>query len=127
MTKRAYEMRISDWSSDVCSSDLRVRLARDGVARSAIQAVERRLALGDELRGPFERLAVMGGEQSEAQRLAFVPLLQQLGHRHYVAEALRHLLRSGHREKAVVKPETGERHAVMRAADRKSTRRKSSH
>src|SRR3546814_11790796 len=25
--KTAYEMRISDWSSDVCSSDLRVRLA----------------------------------------------------------------------------------------------------
>src|SRR3546814_18731727 len=24
--KTAYEMRISDWSSDVCSSDLRVRL-----------------------------------------------------------------------------------------------------
>src|SRR3546814_8578424 len=58
----------------------------------------------------------MGGEQSEAQRLAFVPLLQQLGHRHDVAEALRHLLGSGHREEAVVKPETGERHAVMRAA-----------
>src|SRR3546814_12111385 len=80
-------------------------------ARSAIQAVERRLALGDELRGPFERLAVMGGEQSEAQRLAFVPLLQQLGHRHDAAEALRHLLGSGHREEA----------------DRKSTRLNSSH
>src|SRR3546814_8866995 len=25
--KTAYEMRISDWSSDVCSSDLRMRLA----------------------------------------------------------------------------------------------------
>src|SRR3546814_18212390 len=47
--------------------DFRVRLARDGVARSAIQAVERRLALGDELRGTVERLAVMGGEHSEAQ------------------------------------------------------------
>src|SRR3546814_1618721 len=28
--KTAYEMRISDWSSDVCSSDLRVRQRRDG-------------------------------------------------------------------------------------------------
>src|SRR3546814_8115979 len=30
--KTAYEMRISDWSSDVCSSDLdgRIRLCRDG-------------------------------------------------------------------------------------------------
>src|SRR3546814_9331337 len=28
--KTAYEMRISDWSSDVCSSDLRVGELRDG-------------------------------------------------------------------------------------------------
>src|SRR3546814_3955974 len=27
--KTAYEMRISDWSSDVCSSDLQVRLPSD--------------------------------------------------------------------------------------------------
>src|SRR3546814_5861939 len=31
--KTAYEMRISDWSSDVCSSDL---LAEDPVARRAV-------------------------------------------------------------------------------------------
>src|SRR3546814_1336824 len=34
--KTAYEMRISDWSSDVCSSDLddvRLVLAQDGIAR----------------------------------------------------------------------------------------------
>src|SRR3546814_6966235 len=30
--KTAYEMRISDWSSDVCSSDLEVRM-RDGAWR----------------------------------------------------------------------------------------------
>src|SRR3546814_10033520 len=29
--KTAYEMRISDWSSDVCSSDLMERLAREGM------------------------------------------------------------------------------------------------
>src|SRR3546814_6630970 len=29
--KTAYEMRISDWSSDVCSSDLRLRAASDAV------------------------------------------------------------------------------------------------
>src|SRR3546814_4010444 len=33
--KTAYEMRISDWSSDVCSSDL---------SRNAVEALERRLA-----------------------------------------------------------------------------------
>src|SRR3546814_8372455 len=27
--KTAYDMRISDWSSDVCSSDLRITLTRD--------------------------------------------------------------------------------------------------
>src|SRR3546814_6099209 len=32
--KPAYEMRISDWSSDVCSSDLR-RIARQRCARSS--------------------------------------------------------------------------------------------
>src|SRR3546814_5664521 len=30
--KTAYEMRISDWSSDVCSSDLLVELSRKGLA-----------------------------------------------------------------------------------------------
>src|SRR3546814_1092795 len=30
--KTAYEMRISDWSSDVCSSDLHVELARHALA-----------------------------------------------------------------------------------------------
>src|SRR3546814_7946914 len=30
--KTAYEMRISDWSSDVCSSDLRERAHRTGSA-----------------------------------------------------------------------------------------------
>src|SRR3546814_7576220 len=30
--KTSYEMRISDWSSDVCSSDLRLAARRDAVA-----------------------------------------------------------------------------------------------
>src|SRR3546814_10853377 len=33
--KTAYEMRISDWSSDVCSSDLGARLRRVGVGPDA--------------------------------------------------------------------------------------------
>src|SRR3546814_1018517 len=32
--KTAYEMRISDWSSDVCSSDLVVALAQYGVSQA---------------------------------------------------------------------------------------------
>src|SRR3546814_19323497 len=31
--KTAYEMRISDWSSDVCSSDLRIELSEIALAR----------------------------------------------------------------------------------------------
>src|SRR3546814_16562080 len=33
--KTAYEMRISDWSSDVCSSDLNAALAEIGVRQRA--------------------------------------------------------------------------------------------
>src|SRR3546814_2065519 len=44
--KTAYEMRISDWSSDVCSSDLQpVRVAADQVAE------ERAVAGADDMHG----------------------------------------------------------------------------
>src|SRR3546814_4606315 len=44
--KTAYEMRISDWSSDVCSSDLapRTRDRLQPFAEFAVQAVEQGLA-----------------------------------------------------------------------------------
>src|SRR3546814_4560583 len=43
--KTAYEMRISDWSSDVCSSDLMMRLsARLASDRSGTSAVEMAMA-----------------------------------------------------------------------------------
>src|SRR3546814_5071193 len=35
--KTAYEMRISDWSSDVCSSDLKQRLKAEGGAEVRVQ------------------------------------------------------------------------------------------
>src|SRR3546814_5848365 len=37
--KTAYEMRISDWSSDVCSSDLRFSIDDDDVQELARQAL----------------------------------------------------------------------------------------
>src|SRR3546814_8580194 len=38
--KTAYEMRISDWSSDVCSSDLLIaRLGKEGVPNPAVIAI----------------------------------------------------------------------------------------
>src|SRR3546814_3138985 len=39
--KTAYEMRISDWSSDVCSSDLRAARRRGGADRGADRAAAR--------------------------------------------------------------------------------------
>src|SRR3546814_9711785 len=44
--KTAYEMRISDWSSDVCSSDLRARLCGQWVEGPLAVARGRRLAAG---------------------------------------------------------------------------------
>src|SRR3546814_9045387 len=39
--KTAYEMRISDWSSDVCSSDLAVSARRRALAAAAQQVEDR--------------------------------------------------------------------------------------
>src|SRR3546814_10203785 len=55
--KTAYEMRISDWSSDVCSSDL------DGVAVRALEAVARDRDVID----PGQLFRIDGGK---ARRLA---------------------------------------------------------
>src|SRR3546814_1909196 len=72
--KTAYEMRISDWSSDVCSSDLREVAARARRRcprfgeRSAIGARvdgEERLALADDL--PVGK--VNRGDRSEERRV----------------------------------------------------------
>src|SRR3546814_5297135 len=51
--KTAYEMRISDWSSDVCSSDLRDR------SRRPVFRLEEylRLALPSQIAGCIEQLA----------------------------------------------------------------------
>src|SRR3546814_3305416 len=46
--KTAYEMRISDWSSDVCSSDLWLRLEGD-VVEADVLAVEARPVVGPQL------------------------------------------------------------------------------
>src|SRR3546814_4167709 len=43
--KTAYELRISDWSSDVCSSDLLSRIAELQIGRLAKRLAERRLTL----------------------------------------------------------------------------------
>src|SRR3546814_5558296 len=59
--KKAYEMRISDWSSDVCSSDLEVaERLRGGVRRQLTQVVDRRGARA-------QRLDRVLGEVADAQ------------------------------------------------------------
>src|SRR3546814_3996823 len=57
--KTAYEMRISDWSSDVCSSDLGHPLVGEVRGVGLIAAVE--LVADKESRKPFDPLGSVGG------------------------------------------------------------------
>src|SRR3546814_1587849 len=65
MQKTAYEMRISDWSSDVCSSDL------DAHRLDGAEAAQLRLRPLDPLRQPVEELevAIEGAFDARAQDL----------------------------------------------------------
>src|SRR3546814_5026214 len=66
--KTAYEMRISDWSSDVCSSDLPVCSAADrlakgdsaAVAAHRSQAHQRSVILGEEGAVAPQHLEIVG-------------------------------------------------------------------
>src|SRR3546814_9738538 len=64
--KTAYEMRISDWSSDVCSSDLDLALSRAVLNRSGIERrdgvlVERLLA------DPATRVLELRGDRAPVE------------------------------------------------------------
>src|SRR3546814_9559198 len=82
--KTAYEMRISDWSSDVCSSDLpsfkdeaRKLLAEDGIkanVASIKRIFERFLTFGD---GPSD--AVMLDNAQWLDALEYIPFLRAVG------------------------------------------------
>src|SRR3546814_8574228 len=52
--KTAYEMRISDWSSDVCSSDLNIVLQHQFFARLRAKGLKQIASLFGKIR-PFER------------------------------------------------------------------------
>src|SRR3546814_12316933 len=60
--KTAYEMRISDWSSDVCSSDLMGGMDSERVAEQGETAGERREALHAAVAEVMAR--IVGGERS---------------------------------------------------------------
>src|SRR3546814_2551127 len=78
--KTAYEMRISDWSSDVCSSDLDAALQLLGAVGNILQlpATHRRLgggaviaSLGERILGrtTLEDVANADGTRSEERRV----------------------------------------------------------
>src|SRR3546814_2210704 len=64
--KTAYEMRISDWSSDVCSSDLRKALPLQRISVT----VRHRKETGEDgkPRDHFERLITLEGDLTAEQR-----------------------------------------------------------
>src|SRR3546814_1870052 len=81
--KTAYEMRISDWSSDVCSSDLVARKAEDRpdilVSASAQPAAFRPTILSDWTRRVAGRKAVVLMEKSGVDPRAIDRILTEIG------------------------------------------------
>src|SRR3546814_15227302 len=73
--KTAYEMRISDWSSDVCSSDLRRRLVSLEIWAGHYDAPldEREIARHYTLTS--DDLEIVGRRRGDATRLGFAMLL----------------------------------------------------
>src|SRR3546814_3393024 len=73
--KTAYEMRISDWSSDVCSSDLFFAGETAACCRCSCDSLPHKGQVGDAARGrdrldgvvPFERLQAFPDPNSAAQ------------------------------------------------------------
>src|SRR3546814_1348696 len=72
--KTAYEMRISDWSSDVCSSDLEAQHADRDVVQLLLAGLE--------------QLVAREGLEEVDQRLAVVAGRPEPGARHQLGDAL---------------------------------------
>src|SRR3546814_970448 len=123
--KTAYEMRISDWSSDVCSSDLRHRrVAADSVTDAIYLAVTGPAAspdLGGLRSGQrrSEALVGLGQRRHDAQRCGGDPRDEAPAPRVERAEQVAVMERD---------PDDVVAHEQQQgAADRKSTRLNSSH
>src|SRR3546814_10746777 len=89
--KTAYEMRISDWSSDVCSSDLHGGLEERLPQRVRLAAREHARALGH---GVGDVLLHLGHGLGVDQRADARAVLQAVAHRHGLHRS-HQLLREG--------------------------------
>src|SRR3546814_9949510 len=115
--KTAYEMRISDWSSDVCSSDLRRQqhhvglerlLAAVGLRRGDRGGLRRAVLQADDVEGlravEAERLRVLAvlelqREHAHADQVGAVDALEALGDHGLDAQQDRALGRPGARDR----------------------------
>src|SRR3546814_5164701 len=66
--KTAYEMRISDWSSDVCSSDLGTSLDRCPAKENGYDRTDRRVAVCARKAWPLDGSPCPGGRQRPGPR-----------------------------------------------------------
>src|SRR3546814_10300091 len=76
--KTAYEMRISDWSSDVCSSDLKVELVAicapeesDAEHERMVQAAE---GILQALNLPYRKMLLCSGDMGFGARKTYDPI-----------------------------------------------------
>src|SRR3546814_9618858 len=122
--KTAYEMRISDWSSDVCSSDL-IDLPHDPL--DVVAGTHRHCRLGDDhgKASDSARDLLSGGMDVSQVRMAITPAGRR-AHRDEYRIGILHPFGQIGRE---LQPPGGDvaRHQMFKARDRKSTRLNSSH
>src|SRR3546814_7820480 len=136
--KTAYEMRISDWSSDVCSSDLGDQAVLGASPDDRVEDARSLIEDGRAVDEPAIGIAVKGADHGAGLRIDLVPALLSPDVEDHVAAApvdhgarearvaieRRHGLPSS--AVGVVLPGRGATHAGA-AVDRKSTRLNSSH
>src|SRR3546814_8270247 len=99
--KTAYEMRISDWSSDVCSSDLGTRHARPRVHRLGTQAASRSARLKGQKSGQTSQKVYTQAAPSNARTKHLE--LWPLGPEHALGVKAHHAIICGCSRKAALR------------------------
>src|SRR3546814_2224002 len=115
--KTAYEMRISDWSSDVCSSDLAGNRAAGEIGQRAAQPGHR----GLRLRG-VHRLVIMAAVVVPAEA---PPMLLQDAMHGFALPAGQHIQPEQHRPEAVLLAHLVRGRSEEHTSDPQSLRRNS--